>query len=77
MQQHDINNLKFLLSRSTIQLHSWYENATYAELVYANKLLDRYAEILEDEIQVGKIERKLDTMPVFVEAQAVIAAVRE
>ena len=76
MDQHDQGNLRFLLSCSPEQLKAWYNTASNQDLVYAGELLDKYAQFLEWEIQSEKIEKQLASMPVLVEAQAVIATVR-
>lgn len=76
MDQHDQDNLRFLLSCSPNQLKQWYNTASDEDLLYASELMDRYAIYLEYEIRADKIERKLATMPVLTEAQAVIAAIR-
>lgn len=76
MNHHDQLNLKFLLSRSPEDLKKWYDAAADDDLLYAAELLERYAAYLEFEITSSKIEKQLAAMPVLVEAQAVIAAVR-
>lgn len=76
MTQHDLSNMKFLLSRSPSQLKTWYESASYSDLVYANELMDRYAVFLQEEILAAQIEQEIDVMPVFTAAQAVIDRVK-
>ena len=76
MDQFDKANLKFLLSCDSQQLRKWYSTVSDEDLRYASSLMERYAEYLEFEIQAQRIESKLQSMPVMIEAQAVIAAVR-
>ena len=76
MNPHDQANLRFLMSADTESLKSWYKTATTEDLVYANALLDRYSEIIKDEITQIAIDQVIEAMPVLLEAQAVIAAVR-
>jgi hypothetical protein len=76
MDQFDKANLKFLLSCDSRQLREWYNKVSDEDLLYASSLMERYAEYLEYEIQAQRIESKLQSMPVMIEAQAVIAAVR-
>lgn len=76
MDQYDRANLKFLLSCDSQQLREWYNKVSDEDLRYASSLMERYAEYLEFEIQAQRIESKLQSMPVLLEAQAVIAAIR-
>lgn len=76
MNQYDLDNLRFLLSRSPKQLREWYDTASDSDLCYAGQLMDQYAALLEDEILSTQIERKIEQMPVLLEAQAVIAAIQ-
>ena len=76
MTQHDLFNMKFLLSRTPSQLKSWYESASYDDLVYANELMDRYAVFLQEEILAAQIEQEINAMSVFTAAQAVIDRVK-
>lgn len=76
MDQYDRANLKFLLSCDSRQLREWYNTVSDEDLIYASNLMERYAEYLEYEIQAQRVESKLQSMPVLLEAQAVIAAIR-
>jgi len=69
--------LKFLLGCSSEDLKKWYDTVSDEVLLYAVELLERYADYLEFEITSSKIEKQLTTMSVLLEAQAVIAAVRD
>ena len=57
-------------------LRQWYTNATDAELIRANLLMDLYSHYLKHEVELNKIDQAIAKMPVLVEAQAVIASVR-
>jgi hypothetical protein len=76
MNAHDQANLRFLLSANAESLKSWYESASYSDLVYANELMDRYAVFLQEEILAAQIEQEIDAMLVFTAAQAVIDRVK-
>lgn len=76
MNQHDLDNIRFLLNRTPDQLREWYNSVSDQDLVYANEIMEQYARFLESEIESEIIEKQLAAMPVLVEAQAVIAAVR-
>lgn len=77
MNQHDQDNLRFLLNCSPTQLKKWYQTADDNDLLYASELLERYGVLLDFEIMSSKVEKQLAAMPVLTEAQAVIAAVRD
>jgi hypothetical protein len=77
MNQHDQDNLRFLLNSSPAQLKKWYQTADDNDLLYASELLERYGSLLDFEIMSSKVEKQLAAMPVLTEAQAVIAAVRD
>lgn len=76
MTKFDLNNLKFFLTANQETLLSWYQLASDSDLIYAGNLFDRYAKFLESEAKFIEIEKSIANMPVFVEAQAVIAAVQ-
>jgi hypothetical protein len=76
MKQNDRENLRFLLNCDPQQLREWYNTVSDDDLIYASELMERYAKFLESEVQSQRIELELRTMPVMIEAQAVIAAVR-
>jgi len=77
MDQDDVKNLHFLLSRTPDQLRAWYDSVSDDDLLYASIILDRYADFLRDEKRRLDIECQIEQMPVLTEAQAVIAAVRD
>jgi len=77
MDQDDVKNLHFLLSRTPDQLRAWYDSVSDEDLFYASIILDRYADFLRDETLRLNIERQIEQMPVLTQAQAVIAAVRD
>ena len=76
MDQDDVKNLHFLLSRTPEQLREWYSKVSDEDLLYASHILDMYAEFLKSENIRLEIERQIEQMPVLTEAQAVIASVR-
>lgn len=76
MNQHDLDNIRFLLNRTPAELYQWYQTVSDQDLVYASEIMEQYARFLESEIESEIIEKQLAAMPVLVEAQAVIAAVR-
>ena len=77
MDQDDVKNLHFLLSRTPDQLRAWYDSVSDEDLFYASIILDRYADFSRDETLRLNIERQIEQMPVLTQAQAVIAAVRD
>jgi hypothetical protein len=76
MNQHDRDNLTFLLTASSETLKAWYDLCSNDDRMYASQLLDRYQTQLEDAIVADQIEQQIAAMPVLTAAQAVIAAVR-
>lgn len=76
MNQHDRDNLTFLLTASSETLRAWYDLCSDDDLIYATQLLDRYQTQLEDAIIADQIEQQIAAMPVLTAAQAVISAVR-
>jgi len=77
MDQHDVENIRFLLSRTPEQLREWYNSVSDEDLLYASLILENYADFLRQENITLEIERQIEQMPVLTEAQAVIAAVRD
>lgn len=77
MDQFDYAQLEFLLKADRNMLYNWYSNATDAELIRANLIMDLYANYLKHEIDLNNIDQQIDEMPVLVEAQAVIAMVSQ
>jgi len=76
MNQNDLDNIRFLLSRTPQQLKEWYNSVSDQDLIYASQIMDLYAAELKQNIHFQQVESQLETMPVFTEAQAVIAAIR-
>lgn len=76
MTKLDLENIRFLLSRTPKQLREWYDTVSVHELVYASHIMDIYADYLNTEILFNKIEQDINDMPVLLDAQAVIASVR-
>lgn len=77
MNDHDLANVRFLLSRTPEQLHEWYSSVNEVDLLYAAEILERYGEYLVNETKTIEIENQLSNMTTFFEAQAVIAAIRD
>lgn len=76
MDQQDHQLLRQLLESTPEQLAAWYNQATDAQLIHANLIMDLYAHYLRDELVLDKIDQQISAMPVLTQAQAVIAAVR-
>lgn len=76
MSEVDLNNIKFFMQASKEQLREWYQQASDADLIYVVGLLNQYAGYLDFISQEQRIEAEIASMPVLLEAQAVIAAVR-
>ena len=75
--QHDRNNLNFLLSADQETLKLWYKNCSNDDLLYAKSLLDAFALEIHEEIETQLIDSQLDTMKNFTEATAVLSYIRE
>ena len=75
--QHDRNNLNFLLSVDQETLKLWYKNCSNDDLLYAKSLLDAAALEIHEEIKTQLIDSQLDTMKHFTEATAVLSYIRE
>lgn len=76
MKDRDRQNVKYLLSLTPEQLYQWYQQVDEQDLIYASLIMDQYAAELADDLFAEQIESAIAAMPVLVEAQAVIAAVR-
>jgi hypothetical protein len=76
MNQRDLDNIRFLVNCTPEQLREWYNSADDGDLIYASHIMDVYAQYLENEIAYQHIEKQISDMPVMLEAQAVIAMVR-
>lgn len=72
----DRHIVDFLLTASESQQLDWYNQATDAELAAASLSMDIYAHALEDQLLVQTIDQQIEQMPVLLEAQVLIAAVR-
>jgi len=48
MDEHDKNNLEFLLSADEKTLLDWYNNTNYDDHLYASELMSKYSEELTD-----------------------------
>ncbi len=75
--QHDRNNLNFLLSVDSETLSMWYKNCTNDDLLYAKSLLDAFALEICEQLKTQLIEDSLSTMKYFTEATAVLSYIRE
>lgn len=76
MDSTDHKNLRFLINADTKTLAEWYNSASDQDIAYASQLLSIYSHYLDDQLQEMAINQAINNMPVLVEAQAVIAAVR-
>lgn len=76
MTKNELGLIRLFLDASPENLFRWYQRATDQDLIHAVELMERYAAHLENEIVFQCIEEQIAEMPVLVQAQAVIAAVR-
>ena len=53
MNQHDRDNLNFLMTASDEVLHEWYSQASEDDLLYAQELLSEYEMELDREFSGG------------------------
>jgi len=77
MNEFEQQFVRFLLTADEKTLKTWYLQASDNDILEAAALMDRFAEFLEDELITLKIENQIETMPVLIEAQAVIASIRD
>lgn len=64
MNNHDLDEIRFLLTASEQQLTEWYENATDIERSYAQELLIRYHNEMVKRAEQAMQEWELEEMTV-------------
>ena len=75
MNQHDRDNLNFLLYSNEAVLKDWHNQVTADDHAYARELLDAYSKELKLEAEMLKIECKLGYD--FPDANRVIDKIRK
>jgi len=76
MNDHDRNNLNFLLNIDGATFEDWYAQTDEDDRVYAQELLALAAEELRDQAVALRIEAELSVMDSFEQAEAVIGKVK-
>jgi hypothetical protein len=76
MNEHDRNNLNFLLNIDGDTFNEWYAQTDEDDRVYAQELLALAAEELNVKAQELRIEAELSVMNSFEQAQAVIGKIK-
>ncbi len=76
MNEHDRNNLNFLLNIDGETFEDWYAQTDEDDRVYAQELLALAAEELRDQAVALRIEAELSVMNSFEQAQAVIGKIK-
>jgi hypothetical protein len=76
MNDHDRNNLNFLLNIDGETFEDWYAQTDEDDRVYAQELLALAAEELRDQARDLRIEAELSVMDSFEQAEAVIGKVK-
>jgi hypothetical protein len=76
MNDHDRNNLNFLLNIDGETFEDWYAQTDEDDRVYAQELLALAAEELRDQAVALRIEAELSVMNSFEQAEAVIGKVK-
>lgn len=61
MNEHDRDNLNFLLSASPEVLKDWYDSVDEDDHVYAQELLNAYSQELDKLKETRKIESTIDS----------------
>ncbi len=75
--EHDRNNLRFLMNSSRETLRKWYATCSEDDILYAKSLLDALALEIAEEMKTSLIESQIDSMKNFTEATAVLSYIRE
>lgn len=76
MNEHDRNNLNFLLNIDGETFEDWYAQTDEDDRLYAQELLALAAEELRDQARDLRIEAELSIMSSFEQAQAVIGKIK-
>ena len=77
MTEFEQQFVHFLLTADKDAIQHWYSRASNHDLIVACELMERFAAFLDYELLSLTIEKQIESMPVLLEAQAVIASVRE
>ena len=72
MNNHDRDNLEFLLYSSESVLRDWHSQADSDDLAYAQELLAIAAAQLRDESMAIRVEAELAVMTDYSDAQAIL-----
>jgi len=75
--EHDRNNLRFLMNSNRETLRKWYATCSEDDILYAKSLLDALALEIAEEMKTSLIESQIDSMKHFTEATAVLSYIRE
>jgi len=75
--EHDRNNLRFLMNTNRETLIKWYESSSEDDILYAKSLLDAFDLEINENNKTQLIDSQLDTMKYFTEATAVLSYIRE
>ena len=76
MNQHDRDNLNFLLNASAETLQDWYHHVDADDIAYASELLDAYSRELDALNQEVSVELQLTSMTEYADARAALAQFR-
>ena len=76
MNDHDRNNLNFLLTIDQETFTEWYDQTDEDDREYAQELLALAAEELREQAIALRIEAELSVMESFEQAQAVIGNIK-
>ena len=76
MNDHDRQNLNFLLHSSPEVIADWFTKVSEDDVAYARELLDMAAEELRQDAIALRIEAELAFMDRFEQAEAVIGKIK-
>jgi hypothetical protein len=76
MDKHDRDNLEFLLSLEKVRFADWYDSITPDDQLYAQEIIAKAAEELQEQAQAMAIETQLADMDRYTLAERVIALVK-
>jgi len=62
MNEHDRNNLKFLLNANKKAFKKWSQSVTWDDMNYAMEILGQYSKELDAEAEELRIEAELELM---------------
>lgn len=76
MNKHDRDNLEFLLNLEKVHFADWYDSITEDDKLYAQEIMARAAEELQEEAAALVIETQLADLDRYTLAEQVIALVK-